>query len=135
MAKDASPPPIGTPSNEQRAATPGTALQGIGVSPGVAFGTVHLIDRRKQRTPKHHIADDGIDLEVERLRRAIAEAGAALAASKERAPAHAAILDAHLLMMEDPLLLEGAIRQIRVEKRCAEWAVRATVHDIRASRH
>ncbi len=108
-------------------------LNGIGVSPGVAFGQVHLVDRRKVRQPKHHITADHVPFELTRFEHGVAEAKLALVMLKERAPDHAAILDAHLLMMEDPLLLDGARTAIRDEHKCAEWALRSTVQDIRKS--
>ena len=107
-------------------------LEGIGASPGVAFGHVHLVDRRKATYPKHHIGELQVPLELERLMRAVGEARASLVSLKERAPDHAAILDAHLLMMEDPMLLDGARRYVLEDKRCAEWALRSAVHDIRS---
>ncbi|MCC7072028.1 MAG: phosphoenolpyruvate--protein phosphotransferase [Deltaproteobacteria bacterium] len=106
-------------------------LEGIGASPGVAFGHVHLIDRRRATHPKFHIPEQQAALEVQRLLAAVTEARLSLIALKERAPDHSAILDAHLLMMEDPMLLDGARRYITDEKRCAEWALRSAVHDIR----
>ena len=98
----------------------------------MAFGHVHLIDRRKATYPKHHITDEQAPLELQRLTRAVGDARAALVALKERAPDHSAILDAHLLMMEDPLLLDGARRFVNEEKRCAEWALRSAVQEIRS---
>jgi phosphotransferase system enzyme I (PtsI) len=101
------------------------------VSPGVAFGHVHLIDRRKAKTPKHHVDPSLVEVEIQRFVNATKEAKAALALLKERAPDHAALLDAHQMMMEDPLLVDGTKRQIREELKCAEWALRSTVHEIR----
>jgi phosphotransferase system enzyme I (PtsI) len=102
------------------------------VSPGVAFGHVYLVDRRKLAAPKRHIAAALVEDEVARLDRGLEEARLSLELLKERAPDHAAILEAHILMMEDPLLVEGARGRIRGARQCAEWALRATVHEIRA---
>lgn len=107
-------------------------LEGIGASPGVAFGHVHLIDRRRATYPKFHVPDQQVALEVKRLLGAVTEARASLVSLKERAPDHSAILDAHLLMMEDPMLLDGARRYVTDEKRCAEWALRSAVQDVRS---
>ncbi|MBI1946892.1 MAG: phosphoenolpyruvate--protein phosphotransferase [Deltaproteobacteria bacterium] len=107
-------------------------LEGIGAAPGVAFGHVHLIDRRRATYPKFHVPEAQAALEVQRLLSAIVEARASLVALKERAPDHSAILDAHLLMMEDPMLLDGARRYVAEEHRCAEWALRSAVQDIRS---
>lgn len=106
-------------------------MQGIGAAPGVAFGHVHLVDRRKIRYPKHHVPEEQVPLELARLHNAIDDARQALLALKERAPDHSAILDAHLMMMEDPLLLDITRRFISDEKQCAEWALRSAVQEIR----
>lgn len=111
-------------------------LRGIGVSPGVAIGHVHLVDRRQVRFPTYHVSAAEVDGELARLEAAVREATAALNALRERLVAegdgeHTPILDAHLLMMQDPLLLEGARRHIRDEQQCAEWALRCTVREIK----
>jgi phosphotransferase system enzyme I (PtsI) len=106
-------------------------MEGIAASPGVAFGHVHLLDRRKIKHPKHHVPVEQVPAEMLRLQKAIEEARAALLALRERAPDHSAILDAHLMMMEDPLLLDLTRRHIADEKQCAEWALRSALAEIR----
>lgn len=108
-------------------------LQGIGAAPGVAFGHVHLIDRRKIKHPKHHVTAEQTDGEVARLEAAVGVAGASLMALKDKAGEHSSILEAHLMMMQDPLLLGSARRHIVDDKKCSEWALRSAVHEIRAS--
>lgn len=100
------------------------------------MGHVYLVDRRQVRYPTYHVGAADVDREVERLDRAVKEAIRALNALRDRLMAdgegeHTPILDAHLLMMQDPLLLEGARRQIREERKCAEWALRSTVKEIK----
>lgn len=111
-------------------------LRGIGASPGVAFGRVHLIDRRRVQYATHHIEESDVDAELRRLGQGVHDAVAQLHAFRDRVIAegggeHTAILDAHLLMMQDPLLIEGAERHIRSDHQCAEWALRTAVKDIR----
>ena len=97
----------------------------------MAFGHVHLIDRRKLKYPKHHVTEDQVATEVLRLKKGINEARMALYAIKDKAGDHSSILEAHIMMMEDPLLLEGARRHIADDKQCAEWALRSAVQEIR----
>jgi phosphotransferase system enzyme I (PtsI) len=111
-------------------------LNGIGVSPGIAIGHVHLVDRRKVRYPTHHIPPRRMEPEVERLEVAFAEAVSALEALRSRVVDqgggdHTPILDAHLLMLQDPMLTDGARRHITEDRKCAEWAVRSTVREIK----
>ena len=106
-------------------------LHGIGAAPGVAFGHVHLVDRRKIKHPKHHIVEEQVQPEILRLKKAVGEARMSLYAIKDKAGDHSSILEAHIMMMEDPLLIEGACRHIAEDKKCAEWALRCAVQEIR----
>lgn len=94
---------------------------------------MHLVDRRKIKHPKHHVTTEQTAGELLRLQAAVTVAAASLLALKDRAGEHSSILEAHLMMMRDPLLLEGAQRHIVEDKKCAEWALRSAVQEIRAS--
>ncbi len=107
-------------------------LSGIGVAPGIARGRVHLIDRRKRQYPKYRVEAAGIAEEIKRAEAAWSDARDALVSLREKAGEHSAILEAHLLMLADPMLVEGSRRHIVDDCKCAEWAIRATVHEIRA---
>ncbi len=107
-------------------------LQGLGVAPGVASGRVHLIDRRKKKAPKYRVEAAAAATEVKRLEVAWSEARDTLIALKEKAGDHSSILEAHLLMLADPMLVDGARKHILDDLKCAEWAIRSTVQEIRA---
>lgn len=107
-------------------------LQGLGVAPGVASGRVHIIDRRKKKIPKRTVLKEAALDEVKRLEVAWSEARDTLMVLKEKAGEHAAILEAHLLMLADPMLVDGARKHILDDLKCAEWAIRDTVTAIRA---
>ena len=106
-------------------------LRGLGVAPGVAAGRVHLIDRRQRKHVKHRVAAKDTAAEVRRLEKAWKGARKLLGGLKDKAGEHSSILEAHLLMLEDPLLVEGARHHIVDDLKCAEWAIRSTVQDIR----
>ncbi len=107
-------------------------LKGIGVAPGIGRGHVHLIDRRRRQHPKYRVDVDGVPEELRRIENAWSDARDTLAALQEKAGEHSSIVEAHLLMLADPMLVEGARRQIVEDHKCAEWAIRATVQEIRA---
>jgi phosphotransferase system enzyme I (PtsI) len=107
-------------------------LKGIGVAPGIGRGHVHLIDRRRRQHPKYRVDVDGVPEELRRIEDAWSDARDTLAALQEKAGEHSSIVEAHLLMLADPMLVEGARRQIVDDHKCAEWAIRATVQEIRA---
>lgn len=107
-------------------------LSGIGVAPGLASGRAHLIDRRREKHPKFRVEPEAVDGELQRLEAAWSAARDALVTLQEKAGEHSGIVEAHLLMLADPMLVEGTRRQIVDDRKCAEWAIRATVQEIRA---
>jgi phosphotransferase system enzyme I (PtsI) len=113
-------------------------LKGIGVSPGVGVGPALVVEREAVPVFRLEVAPDRVDAEVERLARAVEAARGQLKAIKERLSRevgmpHAYIFDAHLLMLEDPLLLGRAVTTIRQDRVNAEWALRMVadqLHDL-----
>jgi phosphotransferase system enzyme I (PtsI) len=107
-------------------------LKGIGVSPGVAVGEALIVEREAVPVFRLPLGQADVEPEVARLTRALEESRRQLHAIKERLATaggpHAYIFDAHLLMLEDPLLLERAVAVIRQERVNGEWALR-TVAD------
>jgi phosphotransferase system enzyme I (PtsI) len=112
------------------ASSPQHVLTGVGVAPGIASGRVVVVDRQEKRHPRHRVEPQHVADEVRRLEAAWSVARDALVHLRARAGEHSAILDAHLLMLADPLLVDGAHRQVVEEHKCAEWAIKATVHEI-----
>jgi len=93
------------------AAAATTSIKGIGASPGVALGRAFLVDRRKVRTPKVRLEATGAAAELERLRVAVDLSDAQLAEIKGRVETgeshdHGLILEAHRLMLQDPMFLD-----------------------------
>jgi phosphoenolpyruvate-protein phosphotransferase (PTS system enzyme I) len=122
MIPTMSPPPVPTDH----------LLTGIGVAPGIARGHVHLIDRRREKQPRHRVEPERVGDELARLDHAWQEAREALTTLLHKAGDHSAIVEAHLLMLQDPMLVDGTRRQVVDDHKCAEWAIRATVQEIRA---
>ena len=109
--------------------------QGLGVSPGIAFGRAYLIGRDTLKAPRHHIEADDVDAEVARLYKAIASSDKQLAkikdklASENESDYH--IITAHQMMLHDEHMVGAAVEYIREELINAEWALRRAVDDIR----
>lgn len=124
---------------------------GVAAAPGVSTGRVHLVDRRRLRYPKRRIARNMVDDEIARFRAAIEFSDGQLHSLAERLSQahlaeveaqpevspntiradHLSILEAHRLMLRDPMLVDGTINKITGDKICAEWALRRTVSDIK----
>jgi phosphotransferase system enzyme I (PtsI) len=108
--------------------------QGLGVSPGIAFGRAYLIGRDTLKAPRHHIELDDVDTEVARLYKAIAASDKQLAKIKERLASENEsdyhIITAHQMMLHDEHLVGAAVGYIRGELINAEWGLRRAVDDI-----
>lgn len=104
-------------------------LNGIGVSPGIAIGPVHLLSRGTPEIAHYCITEGELGGETERFRRAVHETAAQLRALRSSYPTDtpgevAAFIDAHLLMLEDRLITDATIEIIRRERCNAEWALK-----------
>ncbi|HKY04999.1 MAG TPA: phosphoenolpyruvate-utilizing N-terminal domain-containing protein, partial [Blastocatellia bacterium] len=117
-------------------------LRGLAASPGISVGRALRLDERGRHQFYYiEISPSQTRSEIRRLREAREEARAQLEEikvrlSRELGYEHSYILDAHLLMLEDPRLVEELEQEIRARHINAEWSVRAvTDRVIRAYRH
>ncbi len=107
-------------------------LYGIGVSPGIVQGEVHLVGRRNQEVPRYRISPDEVEAEVERFQRALGEAREEHARLLRRLgpvlrKEHLGILDAHHLLLGDEMLIQAAVEHVRQDCWNAEWALQMAV--------
>ncbi|MFL5319068.1 MAG: phosphoenolpyruvate--protein phosphotransferase [Myxococcaceae bacterium] len=112
------------------------SLKGIGGSPGVAVGKAFLINQRKVRTPKVRMNELEIESELMRFKTAIDLSDHQLKDIKDRistgdAHDHALILEAHRLMLQDPMFVDEVKKLIARDRINAEWAVRRVSRKIR----
>ena len=104
-------------------------MKGIGASPGIAVGPAYLVDRRRVRTPKLRLSPLEVDSELMRLKTAIELSDHQLSEIKDRISQgeghdHALILEAHRLMVHDPMFVDEVKKLISRDRINAEWAVR-----------
>jgi phosphotransferase system enzyme I (PtsI) len=109
-------------------------LKGIGVSAGIAVGEALIVEREAVPVFRLPLSPEAVEPEVERLTRAIEESRRQLHAIRDRlSPSggpHAYIFDAHLLMLDDPLLLDRAVAVIRQDCVNGEWALRTVAEQL-----
>ena len=110
--------------------------EGIAASPGIHVGLVYLIDRQRMRIPKKHIDDSCIEEEKNRLQKSVDLSISQLETiqnhlKKGNRQEPVGIIEAHLMMMRDEMLLEEAFRCIQKEAINAEWALRKALDKIR----
>lgn len=111
-------------------------LTGLCGSPGVGVGTAVVIGRTVTPFKRRKVPDREVDVEVTRFRDAIRDAESQLRALIDKAGrkvgGELAILDAYVLMLADPSLNEEVERKIRLDRKCAEWAVATTMREFGA---
>ena len=114
------------------------SFQGIGASPGIAIGHAFVIDASRVRAPKVKLKSTEVELEVLRFKTAISLSNTQLEELKTRLATiggegaeHALILEAHRMMLHDPMFIVEVGRLIREDGINAEWAVRRVCRRLR----
>jgi len=102
-------------------------LKGIGVSPGVAVGRAVVLTQRSE-VMRFPIPPDRVEREVQALKEARDQSRHQLqdiSARVSHGPGSelAALFDAQILMLDDPMLVGNAEQIIRTERVNAAWAV------------
>jgi phosphoenolpyruvate-protein phosphotransferase (PTS system enzyme I) len=131
MSKPSDPsdrtPRAPSPHGEER------LFQGVAIAPGIAEGKVLLHFREEETIPFRDLKEEELDAEVVRFESALLATRSELQALQERlaqsaGAADASIFDAHLLVLEDPSLIEEVIGGIRREKHNAEFVFQGVSH-------
>src|SRR6185437_2565259 len=110
------------------------SLQGIPAAGGVALENCVIYDPSPPSIPLHQILRDATASEGERLQQAIEQAKAEVARLRDQVhtqigKAEADIFDAHLMLLEDDTLLEGACQRIEEFLMNAEQALWETTEE------
>jgi phosphotransferase system enzyme I (PtsI) len=110
-------------------------IQGIGASPGIIIGKAYLIERFKVRLPQKQINPGQVEEEVKRFLNAIQESQDQLTEIKEKildlqVRKHSFILDVHVMILNDEMLLQDTVDTIRKKKVNAEWALDLTLEKL-----
>jgi phosphotransferase system enzyme I (PtsI) len=110
-------------------------IQGIGASPGILIGKAYLVERSKVRLPQKRIRSDQVEEEVKRFLKAIQESRNQLTEIKEKildpeVRRHSFILDVHLMILDDKMLIQDTVDTIQKKKVNAEWALDLTLEKL-----
>lgn len=110
-------------------------LHGIGVSPGIAAATVVVLKRQHWRTGWYHLPAEHIDREVRRFRGAITAAEEELRGLRQTLNGNlteaVSIIDSHLLMLQDRMIVTRTETIIRHNNVNAEWALAQALNEIK----
>jgi len=102
-------------------------FQGIPVSAGVCRGRILVIDRPRHEVKKRHLEEHEVPEEINRLERALAETRHQILevqhkVSESMGAEESGIFDAHLLVLEDRVVIDEVVRVISEQKVNAEHA-------------
>ena len=104
------------------------SLSGLGVTSGIAIGRVHRLTPGELFIPEYHLKANAVEPEIERLRRAFSRGDAFLKGLLQRLDEGSSdtareLLEAHRLILRDPMLIETAESMVREQRINAEWAL------------
>jgi phosphoenolpyruvate-protein phosphotransferase (PTS system enzyme I) len=110
------------------------SIQGIAASPGFAIGKAFIYQETSVKVERRSISEDQVSGEFERLTKAVQEAKAEITAlrdktEKEMGADKAEIFTAHLMVLEDPELLQGIQDAVKQEHCNVEAAVQDVVQN------
>jgi len=105
-------------------------FNGIGVSKGIAIGQAYVLYREQPEVLEYTIEQDRIENEIQRFHRARKLAQAQLNEIKLKVTSEipkdiTLFIDTSLLMLDDPLLNDGTVKNIKQDACNAEWALQA----------
>jgi len=97
-----------------------TRFQGVGVSPGIARGTLHVVRDDSDEIARHHIEPSEIPNEIGRFETALIQTRSQILEMQERiaesiGAKDAGIFDAHLLVVEDRTLIDEVLRKLEAD--------------------
>lgn len=112
-------------------------LVGIGASPGIAIGAAYVVDRRRMSAVERALEPGEAEEEVLLLEQALQRSRQQLEDVKKRVAdphiaEHLHIIDTHLLILKDPMLVDETIATIRRDRINAEGALMRTLKRFRA---
>ena len=110
-------------------------VKAVGVSEGIAIGEALVLSRPRLRLPNYRLADqEQMEAEIGRLTKAREKVRNRLTAARAglipELGSQAGIIDAHILLLDDPLLAGEAEKLIQEARINAEQAVSRTIENI-----
>jgi len=122
--------------SEKTEITQDTFLVGIGASPGIAIGETFMLNRVRMAAVERHIAPEEVPAEIDAFMAAVQLSKKQLEEVKQgvtdrQLAEHLYIIDTHLLILEDQLLIDDTTGLIKKELLNAEGALKRTLSRFR----
>ncbi len=116
--------------------SPPRVFRGIGVSPGIAIGKALAIEVRRPRAKRETIETAQLPQEVARLRQALEASRSQILELQQKIAGelgeqYGRIFEAHLLILEDRLLVQETVTRIERDRVNAEFAVQEVLEPVR----
>src|SRR5712691_2097645 len=101
-------------------------FEGIGVSPGIAFGRIHVVREDIDEVVRYQIAPSQVTDEIGRFEAGLIQTRMQILEMQQRiaesiGAKDAAIFDAHLLVVEDRTLIDEVLRKLETDLCNVEW--------------
>ena len=98
-----------------------TILKGIPAAPGIIVGKAYIFGKEDLSVEKNDITEDQVPLEISRFEDALIQTRQEIIAlqkkiAQEIGSEHGEVFDAHLLVLEDRMLIEEVISRVKKEK-------------------
>ncbi|HQP91077.1 MAG TPA: phosphoenolpyruvate--protein phosphotransferase [Candidatus Omnitrophota bacterium] len=96
-------------------------LKGILAAPGIVIGKAHIFGKEDLDVERSSIGDEQVPLEISRFEDALIQTRQEIIALQKKIAAemgteHGEVFDAHLLVLEDRMLIEEVISKVKKEK-------------------
>ena len=103
-------------------------IKGVPASPGIAIGKAYVLEDEEVIISRQEIAAESVRLEVKRFKEALAKTYRDLDATEAKVlktlgKQHARLIDAHRLILSDPLITQDVPKRIVSERVNAEFAL------------
>jgi phosphotransferase system enzyme I (PtsI) len=107
-------------------------IEGVPASPGIVIAAAFVLDTERPHVEQRAVSVEDVDEEVRSFERALQDTRSELVKLRtslqdELGEDHARIFDAHLMILEDSLVVEGTIRRIRDERQSAAFALTESI--------
>ena len=101
-------------------------LKGIPAAPGIACGCAFILDKQDFIVSPRAITEQEVPIEIARFEEALHKTREEVSSIQKKISAeigeqHAQIFDAHLLVLQDRMLIQEVIKRIKKEKLSAEY--------------
>lgn len=101
-------------------------IKGIPAASGIAYGPAFILDSQEYIVPRRVISQDEIESEIARFQEALDKTRQEIIDIKDRiekdmGAAHAQIFEAHLMVIDDPMLIDKVATLVRQDKEGSDY--------------